>query len=95
MSNATILERIKATWHDFSIGKLPLVAFIENYRENVVVLEGLPYPLIVEASAIVHELEVSAWAAEENCVVDTLPAITSLTAWFANVQQLQGPKSGP
>ncbi|MFK4772289.1 hypothetical protein [Rhizobium sp. ZW T2_16] len=89
MSNATIIERIKATWHDFSLGKLTLLAFIDDYRRNVVALEGLPYPLIVEARRIADVLEVSAWAVEEDCVVDTLPALASLTAWVSSVQKLE------
>lgn len=93
MSNATIIETINAALHDFSIGKLTLVGFIDDYRRNVVALEGLPYPLIVEAREIAHELEVSAWAAEEDCVVATVPAFTSLTSWVASVQKLQVPNS--
>lgn len=89
MSNTTIIERIKTTWYDFSVGELALTAFIDNYHRDVDAPEGLPYPLIVEAREIAHELQALVWAIKEDCVVDSLPTFRSLTAWIAKVQALR------
>lgn len=85
MSNSSLIARIESVLEDVRLGRTSTKSAATSLRNNGRALEAMPYALVKELEDIALDLDIAAWADEDDCVPDLAAILTRTVSWLEQV----------